>query len=160
MPFEVVEPVEMAGQIVSSSRIRWLVSAGRLDEAARMLGRPYRIRGTVVRGAGRGAQLGYPTANVGQIDTLLPGEGIYAARACAENIWYPAAVSLGPNPTFNEGGLKMEAYLIGFQGTIYGQPIEVDFLTRLRDITRFASVDDLVGQMARDVARTLEITHD
>ena len=102
-------------------------------------------------------QLGYPTANVAQIDTLLPGEGIYAARARVENAWYPAAVSLGPNPTFNEGGLKAEAYLIGFQGTIYGQPIEVDFLARLREIMRFASVDALVGQMARDVARTLEI---
>ena len=109
--------------------------------------------------AGRAAapQLGYPTANLGQIDTLLPGEGIYAARALAEGVWYPAAVSLGPNPTFDEGGLKVEAYLIGFQGTLYGQPIEVDFLARLRDIKRFASVDALVAQMARDVARTVEI---
>lgn len=122
-----------------------------------MLGRPYRIRGVVVRGAGRGAQLGYPTANVDQIDTLMPGEGIYAARALANDIWYPAAVSLGPNPTFNEGGLKIEVYLIGFQGTLYDQPIEVDFLARLREIKRFASVDSLVDQMARDVAKTLEI---
>ena len=123
-----------------------------------MLGRPYRIRGVVVHGAGRGAQLGYPTANVGQIDTLLPGEGVYAARACAENVWYPAAVSLGPNPTFNEGALKVEAYLIGFQGMIYERPIEVDFLARLREIKRFASVDALVAQMARDVSsRPIEI---
>ena len=157
MPFEVAEPMEVAGQIVSSSRIRSLVSTGRLDEARRMLGRPYRIRGVVVRGANRGAQLGYPTANIGQIDTLLPGEGIYAARARVENIWYPAAVSLGPNPTFDEGGLKVESHLIGFQGIIYDRPIEVDFLTRLREIRRFASVDALVAQMARDVARTVEI---
>jgi riboflavin kinase / FMN adenylyltransferase len=157
MPFEVVEPVEVSGQIVSSSRIRGLVSAGRLDDARQMLGRPYRVHGTVVRGAGRGRQLGYPTANVGQIDTLLPGEGVYAARACAENIWYPAAVSLGPNTTFNEGGLKVEAYLIGFEGSIYQQPIEVDFLVRLREIMRFASVDALVAQMAVDVNKTLEI---
>ncbi len=79
--FEVVEPVEIEGQIVSSSRIRALVSAGRMNDARTMLGRPYRIRGVVVRGAGRGTGLGYPTANVAQIDTLLPGEGIYAARA-------------------------------------------------------------------------------
>ena len=161
MPFEVAEPVEVAGQIVSSSRIRSLVSMGRLDEARRMLGRPYRIRGVVVRGANRGAQLGYPTANIGQIDTLLPGEGIYAARARArtrtKNIWHPAAVSLGPNPTFDEGGLKVEAHLIGFQGMIYDRPIEVDFLARLREIRRFASVDALVAQMACDVARTVEI---
>ena len=116
MPFEVAEPVEIEGQIVSSSRIRSLVMAGRLDEARAMLGRPYRIRGVVVRGAGRGAQIGYPTANLEQIDTLLPGEGIYAARALAGGVWHPAAVSLGPNPTFDEGRLKVEAHLIGFQG--------------------------------------------
>jgi riboflavin kinase / FMN adenylyltransferase len=165
MPFEVAEPVEIGGQIVSSSRVRSLVMAGRLDEAHAMLGRPHRIRGVVVRGAGRGATIGYPTANVGQIDTLLPGEGIYAAKVCVRqprrvpdtDVWHPAAVSLGPNPTFDEGGLKVEAYIIGFQGDIYGQPIEVDFLARLRDIKRFESVDALLGQMARDVAKTVEI---
>ena len=80
MPFEVAEPVEIDGQIVSSSRIRSLVSAGRLDEARAMLGRPYRIRGVVVRGAGR-ARPRLSHGQPGQIDTLLPGEGIYAARA-------------------------------------------------------------------------------
>jgi riboflavin kinase/FMN adenylyltransferase len=157
MPFEVTEPVEVAGQIVSSSRIRSLVSAGRLAEARQMLDRPYRVRGVVVRGAGRGAQIGYPTANVSQIDTLLPGEGVYAARARTDQLWYPAAVSLGPNPTFSEGELKVEAYLVGFQGTIYDRPIEVDFLARLREIKRFDSVDALVAQMARDVAQTIEM---
>jgi riboflavin kinase / FMN adenylyltransferase len=103
MPFEVAKPVDVAGKIVSSSRIRSLVLEGGMAEAATMLGRPYRIRGVVVRGAGRGTKLGYPTANVGQIDTLLPGVGIYAARAVAEGHWYPAAVSLGSNPTFDEG---------------------------------------------------------
>ena len=116
MPFEVADPVEVAGQIVSSSRIRSLVSAGRLAEARQMLGRPYRIRGVVTRGAGRGAQIGYPTANMDRVDTLLPGEGVYAARAHAEQSWYAAAVSLGPNSTFGEGERKVEAYLIGFQG--------------------------------------------
>jgi riboflavin kinase / FMN adenylyltransferase len=157
MPFEVPEPVEFAGQIVSSSRIRNLVLEGRLDDAGALLGRPYRIRGTVVRGAGRGAQLGYPTANVADIDTLLPGEGIYAARARVEDVWHPAAVSLGPNPTFGEGELKVEVYLIGFQGLLYGRQMEVDFLLRLREIRKFATVDALLEQMARDVAKTVEI---
>jgi riboflavin kinase/FMN adenylyltransferase len=157
MPFEVAEPVAVDGQIVSSSRIRSSILAGNVDEARWMLGRPYRIRGAVVRGAGRGAGLGYPTANVGQIDTLLPGEGIYAARARAAGDWHPAAVSLGPNPTFGEGGLKVEAHLIGFDGMIYQQPIEVDFLSRLREIKRFASAEELVAQMNHDVARTIEI---
>lgn len=157
MPFEVAEPVAVDGQIVSSSRIRSLVSAGRVDEARRMLGRPYRIRGVVARGEGRGTGLGYPTANVSQIDTLLPGEGVYAARACIKRAWHPAAVSVGPNLTFNEGDRKVEAFLIGFHDAIYDQPIEVDFLARLRDIMRFASVDALVAQMGRDVTKTLEI---
>jgi riboflavin kinase / FMN adenylyltransferase len=157
MPFEVAEPVEVEGQIVSSSRIRSLVAAGRLDEARRMLGRPYRLHGVVVHGAGRGAHIGYPTANLGRIDTLMPGEGIYAAMAHVGKTWCPAALSLGPNPTFDEGGVKVEVYLIGFQGSLYEQPMEVDFLARLRDIKRFASVDALVAQVARDVTKTLQI---
>ena len=122
-----------------------------------MLGRPYRIRGVVVRGAGRGTQLGYPTANVDRIDTLLPGNGIYAASARVQNAWYPAAVSLGPSPTFNEAAIKVEAFLIGFQGVINDLPIEIDFRARLREIERFASADALIAQVARDVARTVEI---
>jgi riboflavin kinase/FMN adenylyltransferase len=157
MPFEVAEPVEVQGQIVSSSRIRSLVAAGRLEDARAMLGRPHRIRGVVVRGAGRGAQLGYPTANLDQIETLLPGEGIYAARATAGGVWYPAAVSLGPNPTFNEGVRKVEAHLVGFRGAIYGERIEVDFLARLRDIKRFDTTAALLAQVAKDVARTIEL---
>ncbi|MEN6556804.1 MAG: bifunctional riboflavin kinase/FAD synthetase [Thermoguttaceae bacterium] len=157
MPFEVPEPVEAAGQLVSSSRIRTSILAGWVDEAQAMLGRPYRIHGVVVRGAGRGSKLGYPTANVGQIDTLLPGDGIYAARAMVDQIWYPAAVSLGPNPTFDESQTKVEAFLLGFRETIYDQPIEVDFLARLREIRRFPSVNALLAQMARDVTQTLEI---
>jgi riboflavin kinase / FMN adenylyltransferase len=192
IPFEVAKPVEIEGQIVSSSRIRSLVMAGRVDDARAMLGRPHRIRGVVSHGAGRGARIGFPTANLEQIDTLLPGEGIYAARAlvlrqscfdvwhsrprlceppytaeggCATSDralahcrWHPAAVSLGPNPTFDEGGLKVEAHLLGFQGTLYGQSIEVDFLARLREIRRFGSVEALLAQMARDVAQTLELS--
>jgi riboflavin kinase/FMN adenylyltransferase len=157
MMFEIAEPVQIGGQIVSSSRIRGLILAGQVDEARAMLGRPYRIRGTVVRGAGRGAKLGYPTANLGQIDTLLPAEGIYAARASAQGTWHPAAVSLGPNPTFGEGGLKVEVYVVGYEGWLYDRPMEVDFLARLRDIKRFASVDALLAQMANDVTRAVEI---
>ena len=155
--FEVPQPVEIGGEIVSSSRIRSLVLEGRVAEATSMLGRPYRIRGIVVHGASRGRQIGYPTANVGQTDTLLPGCGIYAARARVKGIWHPAAVNVGPNPTFGEGELKIEAFLIGFEDMIYDQPIEVDFLAQLREIRRFTSVDALIDQMACDVAQTVEI---
>ena len=100
---EIVEPVRRDGQIISSSRIRTLIAAGEVDAAREMLTQPYRIRGLVIHGAGRGSQLGYPTANLGHVDTLLPGEGIYAGRALVDGQFWPAAISVGANPTFDEG---------------------------------------------------------
>ncbi|NQT39124.1 MAG: bifunctional riboflavin kinase/FAD synthetase, partial [Planctomycetes bacterium] len=122
-----------------------------------MLTQPYRIRGLVVHGAQRGRKLGFPTANVDAIDTLLPGQGIYAGRALAQGTWWPAALSIGPNPTFDEHALKVEAYLLDFDARIYGDPIEIDFLARLRDVETFESVDQLVAQLHRDVADTRRI---
>jgi riboflavin kinase/FMN adenylyltransferase len=149
---EVAEPVEVDGQAVSSSRIRSLVIEGRMADARRMLGRPYRIRGTVVRGAGRGLKLGFPTANLSGIDTLLPPEGIYAGRAWVGPSAHWAAVSLGSNPTFDESALKVEAYLLDFQGDLYDCTLQIDFYGRLRETRRFDSVRALVQQMAVDVA--------
>jgi riboflavin kinase/FMN adenylyltransferase len=148
---DVVEPVQIDGQTVSSSRIRTLVAEGRVDEAGQMLASLYRIRGRVVRGARRGTGLGFPTANLAGVDTLLPSEGIYAGRCCVDDRQWPAAISLGPNPTFDEAGLKVEVHLIGYEGDLYGRNIEVDFLARLRDIERFDSVDRLIAQMESDV---------
>jgi riboflavin kinase / FMN adenylyltransferase len=149
---EVVEPLMIGGEPVSSSRVRGLLAAGQVEQAAALLTRPYRIRGMVTHGAARGAKLGFPTANVDAIDTLLPGLGVYAGVArTAEGRW-PAAVNLGPNPTFGEQAIKVEVHMIGFAGSLYGQPLEVDFLRRLRDIRRFGGVDDLKAQLERDVA--------
>lgn len=157
MPLEVVEPVQIDSQVVSSSRVRTLVSAGAVQDAARLLARPYRIRGMVIRGQGRGNKLGYPTANIGGVDTLLPGEGIFAGRAWIDGRPYVAAMSLGGNPTFGEAEKKVEAFLLDYQGDLYGQPMEIDFLARLRDIIPFGSADALVAQMALDVERTRRI---
>ncbi|HEY4760320.1 MAG TPA: bifunctional riboflavin kinase/FAD synthetase [Thermoguttaceae bacterium] len=155
---EVTPSVEVNGQIVSSSLIRSLVFQGRMMEARQMLGRPYRIRGIVVRSAGRGVKLGYPTANIEQIDTILPPDGIYAGRAWVDQDVYTAAISLGSNPTFDETALKVEVYLLDFHGDLYGRPLQIDFLTRLRETKRFDSVDALVAQMALDVAAVRSIT--
>ncbi|HUT09952.1 MAG TPA: bifunctional riboflavin kinase/FAD synthetase [Thermoguttaceae bacterium] len=157
---EVVSPLQIGDAVVSSSRIRRLITAGRVEEAQSLLGRPYRIRGTVVPGARRGAKLGYPTANVGGIDTLLPSDGIYAGLAWVDGMSWPAALSVGANPTFDETTLKVEAYLIGYEGSLYERTIEVDFLARLRDIERFGSVDELVAQVDCDVAATREIVRE
>jgi riboflavin kinase/FMN adenylyltransferase len=152
MKLHVAEPVEVDGQVVSSSKIRALIIAGRVGEARRMLGRPYRIRGNVIRGAGRGLKLGYPTANIANIDTLLPADGIYAGRAWAGQSSYAAAISLGSNPTFHESALKVEAHLLDFQDDLYDQLLQVDFFARLRETRGFDSVGALVNQMAVDTA--------
>ena len=111
----------------------------------------------VTHGDKRGAKLGFPTANLDAIDTLLPAEGIYAGRGrTAEGLW-PAAIHIGPIPTFGLPSLKVEVHLVGFEGTLYGSVLEVDFFRRLRDILPFDSVDELKQQLFRDVAATAKI---
>jgi riboflavin kinase/FMN adenylyltransferase len=149
---EVVEPVQDNAQVISSSRIRSLIAAGDVAAAAGLLTQPYRIRGMVTHGAGRGAKIGFPTANINAIDTLLPEPGAYAGRAYLGSHLWPAAINIGPNPTFGERAMKVEAHLIGFSRAIYGSPIEVDFLRRVRDIHPFGSVEELKEQLARDIA--------
>jgi riboflavin kinase / FMN adenylyltransferase len=148
----IVEPVVIDGVVVSSSRVRQLLGEGRVDEARHLLTRPYRLRGMVTHGAGRGARIGFPTANLAAVDTLLPGVGVYAGRAWKDGERFAAAINLGPNPTFGEQALKLEVHLIDFAGPLYGQPLEVDFLSRLRDIHPFENVDALRAQLQRDVA--------
>ena len=152
MNFRIVEPLIVGGEIVSSSRARGLVAAGKIDEVRALLTRPYRIRGMVTHGAGRGAKLGFPTANVDAIDTIVPGVGVYAGVARVAGNVAPAAIHIGPNATFGEHALKVEVHLIDFQGELYGEPIETDFLSRLRDVRAFAAVEALKSQLALDVA--------
>ncbi len=161
MTLEIVEPLQRDGEFISSSRIRKLIAEGDVERASTMLTRPYRLRGMVTHGAARGAKLGFPTANVDAIDTILPAAGVYAALAYVDGEPWPAAVNLGPNPTFGEDTLKLEVHLIGWQDPLYGQPLEVDFLRRLRDIQRFDGVDALIAQLREDViaARTIAIDH-
>lgn len=154
LALEAVEPITLAGDIVSSSRVRRLIAAGNIDEAGQLLTQPYRIRGLVTHGSARGAKLGFPTANLGAVDTLLPGPGVYAGRAIVGTQSWAAAVNIGPNPTFGEQQLKVEVHLIGYDGNLYGSPLEVDFLKRLRDVRTFANVDELKTQLQRDVEQT------
>lgn len=157
--FEVVEGTRLDGELVSSSRIRRILAAGDAEYAARLMGRPYRIRGLVGRGAGRGAGLGFPTANLIEIDTLIPADGVYAARAFVDGRGpsYPAACNIGPNPTFGEKGRKVEAHLLGFAGDLYDRRIELDFLRRLRDTRRFPGLDDLLRQVRADIEETRRV---
>ncbi|NIL98259.1 MAG: bifunctional riboflavin kinase/FAD synthetase [Planctomycetales bacterium] len=153
---EVVQPVEVDGQPVSSSRVRQHLAAGDVDRVRALLTQPYRLRGMVTHGAARGAKIGFPTANLEAIDTLLPGDGVYAGVGRAGTCW-PAAINVGPNPTFGETARKVEVHLIGCEATLYGQPLELDFLSRIRDIQPFASVEDLQRQLSADVQRVQEL---
>ncbi len=145
----------------SSTRVRHRLAAGEVSGAAELLGRPHEVRGVVMRGDQRGRELGFPTANVALApDTCVPADGIYAGRYRGEDdVWRPCAISLGRRPTFyaNQEHSLLEAYLLDFDGDLYGQTASVQFVERLRGEQRFDSVDELVLQMQRDVAAAREI---
>lgn len=150
---DVVEPLTIHGQLVSSSLIRALIADGEVARAAKLLSAPYRIRGMVTHGAGRGVKLGIPTANLEAVDTLLPHPGVYAGRAWVDGRSYAAAINLGPNPTFGEGLTKVEVHIIDHDEVLYGQPLEVEFFQRLRDVQAFDNQEALVAQMQADIAQ-------
>jgi riboflavin kinase/FMN adenylyltransferase len=155
--FEEVPPLNDGGEPVSSSRVRAAIVAGDVAEAARLLGRPYRIAGTVVGGARRGRTIGFPTANLADVPTVVPGVGVYAVRAVADGTAWPAAANVGPNPTFGEDARKIEVHLIGYSGDLYGKPLAVEFVRKLRDTRPFAGVDELTEQLRRDVDAVKDI---
>lgn len=147
---------EVGGEAASSSRVRKAVTSGDLSSAERLLGRPFDLDGVVEHGDARGAGLGFPTANLSIDPTIAaPPVGVYAGRARHGESWFPAATNVGVNPTF--GGTetpRIETYLVGFEGDLYGRTLRVEFWERLRDEKRFESVDDLVEQMGLDVEAT------
>ena len=155
------------GRPISSTYIRSCVEAGDLDAAAHALGRPHRLDGVVVRGAQRGRQLGYPTANVrAESFAAVPADGIYAGRVVCIDEWgntdtgvpaRPAAISIGTNPTFDGRHRSVEAFVLDFDGDLYGQNLGVEFVHRLRGMAKFDSVGELVAQMDEDVLQTRQL---
>ncbi len=143
---------ELDGEIVSSSHIRSLIAAGDVARANVLLGAPFEVRGTVVSGDRRGRELGFPTANLVPDETLVcPGHGVYACLANGQ----PAAVNVGVRPTFESGrGELIEAYLLDFDGDLYGSELRLHFLEKLRGERRFESPEGLIEAMGEDVART------
>jgi riboflavin kinase/FMN adenylyltransferase len=155
----VVPLLEVDGEIVSSSHIRGLVAGGAIEYADKLLGAPFAIDGPVEHGDERGRELGFPTANLVPRDGYItPGHGVYAARARSDGDERLAAVNVGVRPMFESGrGELIEAYLLDFEGDLYGKPLRIEFLKRLRGERRFGSVDQLVEQMERDVEETRAI---
>jgi riboflavin kinase / FMN adenylyltransferase len=160
----VIPPVAIDGTTCSSTRIRALVAAGDAAGAARLLGRPFELEGPVVRGAGRGRGLGFPTANVAAEGELRPALGIYAARARVldgelAGQSHPTALSIGRNPTFSSApDVSVEAYLLDFDGDLYDRRLRIEVGERLRDEQKFDSVAALVAQIERDVARVRQLS--
>jgi riboflavin kinase/FMN adenylyltransferase len=153
----IVPQVAEAGEVLSSSAIRAELALGDVHGAAEMLGRWWRVSGTVRAGAKRGTALGYPTANL-----LLPRgtallHGTYAVRVYVAGVCHPAAAYLGTRPTFDDGEAVLEVFLFDFNGELYGRQIQVEFIDFIRADSRFASIDALKEQMAKDCARARKI---
>jgi riboflavin kinase/FMN adenylyltransferase len=152
---DVIPPQEVDHDIVSSSAVRDLLTEdGDVQRATEMLGHPYALQGTVEQGEGRGRKLGYPTANiaVGDARKLIPKIGVYAVRARVGDTepTYGGMMNIGRRPTFDGMDVTAEVHLLGFEGSIYGERLRVEFLQRLRDEQKFDSVDALVAQLSRD----------
>ena len=146
---------EAGAEPVSSTRVRAAIAAGDMELATELLKRPFDVDGTVVRGDGRGATLGYPTANL-EIDPALarPAQGVYAGRIRVKGEWYRAAVNVGKNLTFGGEVVRVEAFILDLDDDLYGETLRLEFWHRLRDELKFDSVDALIAQMDHDVAET------
>jgi riboflavin kinase / FMN adenylyltransferase len=146
---------------ISSTRIRRLVGEGEVAEAAKLLGRPYVLRGEVVMGDKRGRTIGFPTANVLADPALVvPARGVYAGFVRVGKDTYAACTNIGVAPTFERRESRVEAYLLGFEGDLYGREVDVSFLQRIREEKRFSGVEELKTQILRDVEAARRITSD
>jgi riboflavin kinase / FMN adenylyltransferase len=150
---KMVSAVSLEGVVVSSSKVREYVLEGRVEAAARLLGRPFDLDGVVVPGAGRGRTIGFPTANIDTTNELRPAAGVYAVRVSvdASGPWHGGAANIGVKPTFGGGEVTIEAHLFDFSGDLYGKRLRVQFLERLRAEKRFGSASELTSQISRDL---------
>jgi riboflavin kinase/FMN adenylyltransferase len=146
---------------ISSTLIRELIAGGEVEEAAELLGRPYVLRGEVVVGDRRGRDIGFPTANVvPDPAVVIPGRGVYAGFVRVGKDVKAACTNVGVAPTFERGEGRVEAYLLDFDGDLYGFVVDVSFVRRIRPEKRFSGVDELKAQIARDVEEARRITND
>jgi riboflavin kinase/FMN adenylyltransferase len=149
-----VAEVRLRGQRISSSRVRQVLAAGKVNLARRMLGRPYGVEGQVVRGDERGHQLGFPTANLAPQNRVIPADGVYVTATLIENEWRRSVTNIGTRPTFEDGNNRLvETHMMNWDGDLYGDVVRVRFLHRLRSEKKFASVDQLRTQIERDIVR-------
>ena len=154
---EGVGVVDEDGEIISATRIRHMLREGHAAAAARMLGRPYEMMATVVEGARRGRNLQFPTANLACENELIPAQGVYATRLQVDDRLLPSVTNIGRRPTFDDEGLAVETHVLDFDGDLYHRRVGLQFIERLREERRFASPEELVAQIRKDVIRAREI---
>ena len=157
---EVVSALSDESGVISSTEIRKLIEVGNVAEAARLLGHPYSLHGPVIHGDGRGRTINVPTANISYShDKMIPAKGIYACWAYLNDKKYLAAINIGTNPTFtpDKQSPNVEAHLLDFHRELYGEDVRLEFVARLRDELKFNSVDKLLEQIWKDVAKVREL---
>ncbi|MDD4859248.1 MAG: bifunctional riboflavin kinase/FAD synthetase [Dehalococcoidales bacterium] len=156
--FTSVSPKLIGGDVASSTAIRRALAAGDVSRVIKLAGRPFALHGRVIAGTGRGAGLGFPTANIDvNQEQAIPADGVYATMAYLDDKAYPSVTNVGTNPTFGKGKRTVEAFIIDFKQDIYGRDLRVDFIERLRGEKKFAGVEALKEQIVRDVAQGREL---
>ena len=153
----VIDAVKLSDTIISSTLVRQCILDGEIHKAMTFLGRPYNIKGTVIKGYRRGEGLGFPTANLDPEKVLLPKEGVYAAWIILENQQFDAVLNIGYNPTFSNDHLTIEIHLLDFKEDLYGKTLQVYFVDRLRDEMKFATAEKLALQIRHDVIHAKEV---
>lgn len=154
---EVLEPVKINGDIVSSSFVRHFIKDGRVNKAARCLGRPYSLEGKVIGGCNKGSDMGFPTANIDIHDNLIPHTGVYAVQVVLQKKTFNGVANIGYNPTFKRNHLTVEVHIFNFTGNLYDQTIRLLFIDKIRDEVTFSSGDELKAQIQKDIASAKEI---
>lgn len=155
-----VEEVQLHGRRVSSSAIRELLAAGRINLARRMLGRPYGVEGVIIRGNRRGHTIGFPTANLKPHNRVIPRYGVYATATLIDGTWRKSITNIGVRPTFEKTEEpSIESYIFDFDGDLYGDVLRVRFLHRIRDERKFNGIDELKAQIERDTRRARNYFH-
>lgn len=150
--FEIAQATDDGGRMVSSSRIRQLIVGGDIERATEMMDAPHRITAPVVHGEARGRTIGFPTANLSPINVVIPPAGVYAGRTTIDGQTHAVAIHIGPNLTFGGAQSKFEVHVLDFKGDLYQRELAVDVCSRVRDISRFDSTEELKRQLSVDMA--------
>ena len=151
-----VDEVRLRGMRISSSKIRQLLSQGRVNLVRRMLGRPYGVEGVIIRGNRRGHTIGFPTANLKPHNRVIPKYGVYATATLVDGTWRRSITNIGVRPTFETGAEpSIETYIFDYEGDLYGDVLRVRFLHRIRDERKFAGIEELKSQIEKDTHRAL-----